>query len=435
MSFSVEALKVIRAAHRVSLAASFAGVVLLMAPKGTDYGPAIEELELLRSLDTRNYEQQLQWILGTPPLLPQHPDHPYQGAATVPFLRQHICCLAPIDLRFFETQAEFDYEPAPLGRPLAEWLSWVGSTEPAKVILPNWAEARINVDTNPADREAESMLAPSDYRTVRFFYVAPTGDNYLVGSRYSFMAFLENGLDPPIEEHWWELIVADKDLALFDDKWRAALADRGRSVVQGFVPGGSPSAIPFVGVRTGSISWWLSSEEELASLVPDSALRLGNLPRLQEHWTEVAKMTLPEAAAFMGARQKELREIPLFGIKIPGALCLILVPLTFLLSHLYMLIHILQLAREGSISADPPLFPWIGIYKELMPRILSAGTVTVLPLLVCSGLVIRYGDRVGHGTSAGAILLGASAMSVGWLVLNSTRRVIGESELPTKVES
>jgi len=429
MSFSLEALKVIRAAHRVSLAASFAGLVLLMAPSRTNYSPALREIELLRSLDTRVYEQRLQWILGTPPLLPQAPANPFQGAATIPFLNEHICCLAPVGLRHFETHAAFEYRPAPLGQPLADWLAWVGSTEPARVVLPSWAKARVNVDTHPADRGSEATFQPDDYRTVRFFYVATTGDNSLAGSRYTFMAFLEDGIDPPPQGPWWKPILANKDLALYGGRWRETLSKRGRSVVQGFVPGGSPSAVPYVGVRTGSVNWWLRSDPETAVLVPESSQRVGNLPHLQEHWTEVSQMTLPEAAAYMKVRQKELREIPLFGVKIPGSLCLILVPLTLLLSHLYMLMHVVQLSREGLVSSDSPLFPWIGIYQERLPRILNAASVALLPPLVCIGLVLRYGDRVDLGTSAAAVLLAVASTVVGLSVLKAIHSVVATTGL------
>lgn len=131
--------------------------------------------------------------------------------------------------------------------------------------------------------------------------------------------------------------------------------------------------------------------EEEASL-PTSWLK-DNYPLLNDKWDDLNGYTFSHALE--STRSKitgglEERDPNLLGITIHGSDIGYVGPILIFVILLYMLAHILNINRHFAVHAignnnkewRHVLLPWVGAMPGFLPRLLSAGTIAILPAVV-----------------------------------------------------
>ena len=417
-----EWFKTVRTAHSLVVAVSLTGLVLLFAPSNTEFSGALEEAITLRDLQLQGYERYARGPIGSPLFLPKTTDHPtYAGTEIVRFLESlGVCCLAPIPTDDWEVLPALDYDPPPVEKPLSEWLNWMSSTVPASFWLPDWSQAFVSVDTR-------ELLRREDHgpRTLRFFSVAPESMDVWRRPRYRFRAFLEDGLKEGAGETWWKTFASVPSRQLWDQKGVRSLEQEGRSVVEGFADALERRSVVEESVSTGSVNAWLRSDAAATALFSQASSSPIGLPRIREHWTSLSSMPLPEAIAFMENKQKEIHEVSLLGLAIPGDLCLAAIPLAYLLTVLYFFLHVLALRKVVEVKSEmfADDFPWMGLYAGHLPRFVTKASLTALPALLAVGLIVRYSSRADTYTVWTAVLSGGVALILGSIASAEVTRV------------
>ena len=256
-----------------------------------------------------------------------------------------------------------------------------------------------------------SSVLPPTCRALVFFSVRP--ENPLMSGQqwYRFRAYFDQALQRKQPEPWWQSFEAMPTTKL-----------REQAVMEGLHP---KQIAPWW--RNRHPSWQPLSKTHCLLSVPGSRTILPHanslnrtrvddtgLPHLREHWSVLSSKTLDEAIGYMEQEQKHIRDISLFGLSVPGSLCLVAIPLAFAVSHLYLVLHLTSVAAASRTMKDPPShFPWIGLYQETLAKIVTTLTLTVMPALLCSALIFRYHTKLGLLSIIPASLLTGIALFIG----------------------
>jgi hypothetical protein len=432
MNLGDESLKTIRAAHLLSIAVSAATLVLLFAPFESDFRESLREARILKELSTRGFEKYAHDAIGlamaSPEFLPhQENDSQYTGARLVGFMKRQLCCISPEVHSDWSVTPVLAYDPPPIGKPLQEWLTWINLKTPAHYWSPNWNDLYISLDTrkesgqtNQRDPMCGEKCTPADLRALSFFIVSPSDPGMSGQQWYRFRAFFDLGLQRKPPASWW-LTLEEVPSSKFEEKLLLeALGKEKRSVVEGFARVSSTmgqTALP-------PISAWIKYEPSTRGLFESTRSDDIGMSNLREHWSVLATKPLDEAIVFMEQEQKYIRDVNLFGVSVPGSLCIVAIPLAFAVSHLYLLLHLYSCISVVMTMKDPPSvhFPWIGIYKEPLAQIVTSLSLTVVPALLTALLIIRYHPRLGPVSSIPAALLAGIALVLGWMASTQAAR-------------
>lgn len=431
---SDETFKTLRGAHNLSLATSFAALVLLFAPFEVDFSDAIREATILKNLPVAEYERYAQGVVGSPDVLPHNPNYEGPGGAASQIVfwvaESGICCVTLSSSPDWDVHPAVKYETAPTGQSLQEWSRWITSRTPAEYWKPDWKRAFITFDTREFSANRKKT------RVLRFFSLTPEKDwRNWKRPRYTFRAFFDDGEhvgllpDPTPANSWW-LPLIDTPPEQWDRKLLATLDRRGRSLVEGGVGSLEPTSVTNVAIDTGSVNWWLRTTRRWRSVVDTEGLGGTALPHLHEHWSEVGGKSLDEALVYMKREQRKVRDVTLLGIAVPGPLCVTGLPLVLLICHLYLYIHLRAWRISVGETTWSAQFPWIGVYRDRLAIATTAASLTVLPSVLLFLLVIRYWQRLGAAFVSPSIPIGIFAILIGALSVSELRKLRGRHRAP-----
>jgi len=116
------------------------------------------------------------------------------------------------------------------------------------------------------------------------------------------------------------------------------------------------------------------------------------VPNVVMEATELRSMDIPQALKYVEEKRKELLEkqnVSLLGVKVSAGIATVLGPLATLVVTLGLLSYLLNALRLASRSAADAVFPWIGLFPDLLSRTLTLSSIVVLPPLVDSLLLRR----------------------------------------------
>lgn len=434
MHLSDESLKTLRSSHLVIVAIAATAFVLLFAPFGVDFREALEEARSLREIDIAEYETYLRHLVASPDVLPDSGSRDPRGAAgqILLFLNDRVCCVSSLGSPDWDVVPALKYPPIPAGGPLREWLQWMTATAPGEYWRPDWSSAVVSQDTRGLERPADKnqrILRSFAVRPLirRAFSVRPDESVTLVSSQYTFLAFFEDGAIPstaPRVDVWWPQIMELPETKLWDPDWRHGLDRSGRSVVEGLVYSRVSKSVTGEGEGptaegVGGLNLWLRTHPRWKDLFRPAKAgeRALALPHLAEHWSTLGDKPLGEAIDFMQREQRKVMDVSLFGLSVPGPLCIVAIPLVFLVSLLNLYVHLcscVSVLNEAEERARDH-FPWIGIYPDRLSSTLTTLSLTLVPVTLMAGLLIRYRLRVDVASILTGTLLGIAALAVGVL--------------------
>jgi len=106
------------------------------------------------------------------------------------------------------------------------------------------------------------------------------------------------------------------------------------------------------------------------------------LPRLKQVWDEIARMTIPDAAQFLTAKEGSTRRsVSAFGISVDETLLVTIGPCMIFFVSLYLLAELRnlnQVLTRG--TGESKSIAWIGAYEEPLSRWVSALSLVALPI-------------------------------------------------------
>jgi hypothetical protein len=428
---SEELLKTIRSTHLLSLAILGTALVLLFAPFEIGYRRALSEAVILKDLPLEEYEHYAGGFIGANILLPHSEemiprDWPHEIAAFLDGVTGWN--VAPDSSPRWDVVPILDYPSAPTEGTLQDWLKWITSKAPAHYWVPDWKKAGTSISRNPLPQPPKLK-----------FFALRASDWRRTPGEYTFRAFFEeHRLRPlprldvglagreaarhlsPLETGWWSAVMLIPSRDLWHSDIARALQDSGRFFVEGDVP--SLESRPVATEPNGSVNSWLRRSDRWALLTESTGLGETVLPGLHQHWSELAYKSLNESLAFMEAQQHAIRDVDLFGLSIPGTLCIVAVPIALMLCNLYLLLHLRSALRTPVTSgASTEGFPWIGLYNDRLAAFTTILSLTIIPTILLVSLLLRYESRAGIKSTLAAAIFSAVAVVLGWLNWVSTK--------------
>jgi hypothetical protein len=135
----------------------------------------------------------------------------------------------------------------------------------------------------------------------------------------------------------------------------------------------------------------------LANLQSQGSERKANIPKspvpdVVLSATELRSMDIPQALKYVAEKRRELLEkqtVSLFGVKVSAGIATVLGPLATLVIVLGLLSYLLNALRLVSEIPTGAMFPWIGVFPDLLSKGLTLTSIVALPLLVNSLLLRR----------------------------------------------
>ena len=88
------------------------------------------------------------------------------------------------------------------------------------------------------------------------------------------------------------------------------------------------------------IRQWLESNGTWSKLTEKNDAGEVVLPGMRKNWSELHDRSLGDAIAFMEQKQKDIQDVSLLGLTVPGQLCVIAIPLAYLVFHLFLLLDV-----------------------------------------------------------------------------------------------
>ena len=402
MSKATETVKAARNSHRLSFVVSFTALALLFAPPHVDFQSALQETYALRKLKMSDYETFLRDLSNPISLLPVR-DDPWPppdgyGGEITNFLnatlakRGVIGEMPPDKVRKgpdsdpnWAVMPIVDYERPPTNGTIQQWSEWVQSTKPGRVLEPGWLAARFG------SSRALSGRVPR----VRFFSVKPNIDR---DGEYLFRAYCELGETdehsqvPSKDDDWWSEIEQEysRELSFHVGKHPPPIMTDDRFVLEGGVGG------EFREMRNSGVRSWLTRSGRWPKLTESDDLGETVLPALRVHWSTLQDKPLSDAITFMEDKQRDIQDVSLFGIPIPGQLCVVAIPMGYLVLFLHLLIHLRCLRRiqDANSIENVEDAPWMGLYHDRLAIWVTIVSITFAPLMLSAALLIRYHDRV-----------------------------------------
>ena len=403
--------------HKFGYAISATALILLLAPQQSDFSVALDEAYALRSLRIDDFADFVRGRIGQNYLLP----HPETGARDWPL---HITQFLNSQMNqpvvdgdspnpTWTITAIVDYEHPPIDGSLADWSVWINSREPASYYHPDWKTAGL---TASRDVEAKPI--------VRHFSVRSSRYNRSPGE-YTFRAYLDLRVtrsdqslfiaERNSREDWWSELESSELDVLDIGKWPDLGPDRW--AVQGDVNSVLKTVDGSVGIND-----WLRWSGVWETLSETDNLSEAVIPGIREHWTQLGGMTLTAAIAFMESAQSEIEAVSLLGIPIPGELCVVLIPLAYLVVHLSLLLDIrfLRVLQRSEVDVNISDAHWMGLYDDPVAVWATRVSVAVVPIALSLGLLVKYHAIVGALALGVGVVAFATSAAIQVLVLHTS---------------
>ncbi|HEV3482104.1 MAG TPA: hypothetical protein VGR97_07220 [Candidatus Acidoferrales bacterium] len=381
--------------HKLSLIVAATALVLLFAPAKVDYRKALNEAYLIRDLKISDYERFVRGFIGTNSLLPS-------TYAAWGLWERDITSFLDSKLDFKVQDGEgmnpdwkivpiLSYDAPPTNGAIQDWQSWITSSKTVSYFHPDWGTARLSVSRDHA----------SPPPVVRHFWLGPSGWRRFPGE-YTFRAYLDlNPAEgdsakyvgvPPKRIGWWTPLddVESRDL------WSPP---RGRGLGENqFIVEGDLGSQLREACSKCNIRDWLKQSGLWSQLSLTGSTGEIVLPGIREHWSELREKPLQDAITLMEQKQKEIQDVSLLGLPVPGQLCVVAVPLAFLVINLFLLLDLRFLRRiqKGQDLGDAVASsPWMGLYTDGAARWTAVLSIAVAPTALALGLLVKYYPRVG----------------------------------------
>jgi hypothetical protein len=394
-------------------------LVLLFAPAKADYRKALNEAYLLRDLRISDYERFVRGFIGLNTLLPSANTSWGQWP-------RNITAFLDSKLDFKVRDGDFPnpdwkitpilkYEGPPTNGTLQDWHIWITSSKTVSYFHPDWSTARLSASR---DRATPPPV-------VRHFLLGPSAWHRFPGE-YTFRAYLDFNLteddrsqyanDRAKRVDWWSTLDALESRDLWGPEAHQELGDN-RFIVEGDLGSQLREACSKCSIRD-----WLKQRGLWSQLsLTDSAGEIV-LPGMRAHWSELRDKPLQDAIALMEQKQKEIQDVSLLGLPVPGQLCVVAIPLAFLVIDLFLLLDLRSLRRIQNRQGlgDTVAAPWMALYADWAARWTVILSIAVAPSALSIGLLIKYYPRV----DAYALVIGmASSVAACAVQIQAVRTV------------
>jgi hypothetical protein len=409
-------LKSARNWHKFGFVVSATAFLLLLAPFKADYSQALKEAHILSSLNLDEYQRWARGFIGQNILLPQYPEFGWAAwqEDITHFLSSHL------DFKVagkpdWDITSTIAYEHAPTNGALGDWYGWVNSSKPASYYNPDWSTARLS-----ASRDAVGITRPP---AVRHFLLRASEWHRFDGE-YSFRAYMEideisvggksSSGTPNITGRWWKPLDKLNSRELFEKHSQVGL-DPSKFIVEGDLG----SALKTIDAKCG-IRQWLESTGTWSKLTQNSESGEVILPGIRKSWSELHDRSLGDAIAFMEQKQKDIQDVSLLGLTVPGQLCVIAIPLSYLVFHLFLLLDVRAAQRclaQQQWVGEP--VAWIGVYDDLASVVVTGCSLVLMPVALSTALLLRYWQRVPSFSIQIAIVGCGGALIIGLFAVHS----------------
>jgi hypothetical protein len=409
-------LKSARNWHKFGFIVSATAFVLLLAPFKADYSQALKEAHILSGLNLDEYQRWARGFIGQNTLLPQYPEIGWAEweKDITHFLSSHLDF--PVSgSPNWDITSIIAYEHAPTNGVLADWYGWVNSSKPASYYNPDWSTARLS-----ASRDAVGITKPP---IVQHFLLRAS-EWHRSDGEYSFRAYIEmdeahaggesSKRVPNIATPWWKPLDELTSRDLLEKHGETAL-DPSNFIVEG----DTSSALKAIDAKCG-IRQWLESTGTWSKLTEKSDAGEVVLPGVRKNWSELHDRSLGDAMAFMEQKQKDIQDVSLLGLTVPGQLCVIAIPLAYLVFHLFLLLDVRAAQRclVQQQSLGEPV-AWLGLYNDLVSVTVTFCSLVILPIALSIALLLRYSQRVPSYSIKIAIVGCGGALIVGLFAVHS----------------
>jgi len=392
-----EILKTIKQYFHLLLGISATGLALLLSPKENDYKGQLSELNTLKRLDPRQYENYARGFIGVNSLLPYNTWAQWEDGITSQIKKAYTQRNETINLlegKFpnpdWEIKPIIIIEKPLIDGTLKDWEKWIKSKVNANYYTPDWSSANTSM----------SQQVGNELIIVRHFILRQSEYKRNPGE-YSYRAYLDkeiNEIDtskyPNIKNkrwNWWSRFDTISSQTFFENKngLRDSIGNQKRFIIEGDV-----DSKPQTEINGTSVYNWLQKSNEWKQISKTDELGESILPELHSVWTEVSDKSINDAIAYLTNKRNEAKTISLIGISVSFLLALIIIPLAYFLVSVYLLLHLKYLNRKMATLTENITFPWIGLYDFTLARLITFLTFIAIPLGLCIGIIIRYNDWV-----------------------------------------
>jgi hypothetical protein len=157
------------------------------------------------------------------------------------------------------------------------------------------------------------------------------------------------------------------------------------------------------------------------------------LPEMRLYWPELRERYLNEAIFFMEQKEKEIQDVTLLGIPVPGQLCVAAIPVAYLVIYLYLLLDVRYLRRiQIAVGlSDISAAPWSALYNDQAAKWITATAIGVVPPTLSALLLVKYFELVPSHVviiAAIAILAGCAVEMLGIRTVALVRGDLGRSD-------
>lgn len=409
-----EVLKTINTYFNILLTISIISLALLLSPKVDDYQSAIRELQVLKNISSKDYINHVNWLTAHDErFLPPG----YNYADTTIFtktIKSFYPAIKMIDVRP-ETTPDWkiypiisNYKAPPIDSTLQGWNTWFHSKEPVTCYLPDWKRGAIR-RTPPNFDNLTLMLRAF---TVKERAPGTTGD-------YIFRAYFDTVTNQAAADartrdslrvDWWsEFDTVDMVYETFIDD---------HPVFQGYLLKGAE-----VNIKESSVNEWIPRSIYRDLLMVQSPAGERFLPALHDIWSEVQSRTINDALTYLENKKAESKKVTLLGIDFSFLFVLVIIPLAYFLLNIFLFLHLKYL--EGLVQSidEKMVFPWIGLYQFPLAKLITFLIFVITPIIICVGLIYRFGNLVGSAFKITSVILLAFAVVSGILIIIQSARI------------
>jgi len=382
--------------HKTSLLVTATVLLLLFSNLNVDYQAALNEAYTLRDLRMADYETFVRGFLGGNGMLPE-------GTNGIVDPERNITDFLNSKLAFSVWDGDFpnpttgvtiiiQYEPPPINGTMQDWNDWINRTNPVNYFVPDWTTAKLSI--------SRDATAPKSI--VRYFSVRPSSWKRFPGE-YTFRAYLDehvlpndrsdNILERNKRVNWWSQLETDESQDLlgkhgFDQQLR-----QGRFVVEGDV---GKSQLREFDSRWCGVKEWLKQRKIWPQLSQADNAGEIFLPAIRSRWSELRDKPLQDAIVFMEQKQHEIQDVNLLGLAVPGRLCVVAIPLSYVVIFMFLLLDLRFLTRNQNRTNfdDLSATPWMALYRDRLAIWSAIFSIVVIPTALSIAILLKYHSRV-----------------------------------------
>lgn len=412
----LEILKNIKTYFHILIVISVTSLAFLLSPSENDYSGQLEELKVLQNISNSQYETFIQSRIELSNLVPEN----YRSNALCKFV-QEVLSKGRYDREFnFDGMPVFeepyfysneidpiisDYSKIPRNEPLSKWISWIKSKKNATYLKPNWNNATLGNNMG---------LGDSDFigGSLRHFSIRNYNED--LPSKYRFRAFIDinnveldsadynEDLNKYKKGNWWTVI--DK-MPSFKYENNPNFVKKLDSIYQldkipRYVLEVRVLDTDEVEIINSSVNNWIKGTHYWSQITNSKSGSVSILPSLQSVWSEISEFNIDNASNYLINKRNKSSTISLLGISVSFYLAIIAIPFAYFILTLYMLLHFINLNRikRSEMNFDSS---WIGIYDFKLAKIITFLSLVIIPFVLCTCLILRY----GHFPEIGYLIL------------------------------